>query len=234
MREPSSIGTSSFSQLPEITLFKHTPTWQARWRAAFLQFALLAGLLAAAPILAADSKKDADKDSYDQDSILKDAADFFGQSTEGLAKVIEKAFKDHGRPNGYIKGQEASGAIAVLTDGGVADTVPPGRPVLSAVQVTLVRSPCDGRGMACPEMDSFTMTVTASDDRTPAERLRYVAFFGATAAEASSAPAPELLFEHEPMKISPVSSGRSAGGVEVMPQRISRTLGGPLWITSSP
>jgi hypothetical protein len=27
--------------------------------------------------------------------------------------VIEKAFKEHGRPNGYIKGEEASGAITV-------------------------------------------------------------------------------------------------------------------------
>ncbi len=75
---------------------------------------LLAALLAAAPALAADApKKNADQDTYDQDSIIKDAADFFGQSTEGLAKVIEKAFKEHGRPNGYIKGEEASGAITV-------------------------------------------------------------------------------------------------------------------------
>ena len=94
-------------------MLKHTPNWQARWCATFLQFALLAGLLTAAPVLAADNQKNADKDTYDQDSILKDAADFFGQSTEGLAKVIEKAFKDHGRPNGYIKGQEASGAITI-------------------------------------------------------------------------------------------------------------------------
>jgi hypothetical protein len=27
--------------------------------------------------------------------------------------VVEKAFKDHGRPNGYIKGEEAGGAITV-------------------------------------------------------------------------------------------------------------------------
>jgi len=80
----------------------------------FSQWALFAALLAAVPALAADApKKEADKDTYDQDSIIKDAADFFGQSTEGLAKVIEKAFKDHGRPNGYIKGEEASGAITV-------------------------------------------------------------------------------------------------------------------------
>jgi hypothetical protein len=79
----------------------------------FLQLALLAVALAAAPLRAADSQKDADQDTYDQDSIIKDAAEFFGKSTEGLAKVIEKAFKDHGRPNGYIKGEEASGAITV-------------------------------------------------------------------------------------------------------------------------
>ena len=97
-------------------MLKHTQSCSARWCAhlrTFLQSALLAGLLAAVPAFAADAGKDADKDTYDQNSILKDAADFFGQSTEGLAKVIEKAFKDHGKPNGYIKGQEASGAITV-------------------------------------------------------------------------------------------------------------------------
>ena len=71
-------------------------------------------LFAVAPVWAADAaKKDPDKDTYDQDSIIKDAADFFGSTTEGLAKVIEKAFKDHGRPNGYIKGEEAGGAVTV-------------------------------------------------------------------------------------------------------------------------
>lgn len=54
-----------------------------------------------------------DKDTFDQDSILKDVADFFGETTEGLAKVVEKAFKDQGRPNGYIKGEEISAAITV-------------------------------------------------------------------------------------------------------------------------
>ncbi|MFG6465135.1 DUF1134 domain-containing protein [Roseateles sp. BYS87W] len=55
-----------------------------------------------------------DKDStYDEDSILKAATDFFGQTTEGLAKVIEKAFKEQGRPNAYIKGEEAGAALTV-------------------------------------------------------------------------------------------------------------------------
>jgi hypothetical protein len=93
---------------------RHPQTRHARWCTTFLQFVLLLSLLGGVPALAADTPaKDADKDTYDQDSILKDAADFFGSSTEGLAKVVEKAFKEHGRPNGYIKGEEASGAITV-------------------------------------------------------------------------------------------------------------------------
>lgn len=79
-----------------------------------LQAALAAGLLAARPAFAADEKKKSPgDDTFDQDSVLKDAEKFFGKSTEGLAKVIEKAFKDHGRPNGYVEGEEASGAITV-------------------------------------------------------------------------------------------------------------------------
>jgi hypothetical protein len=54
-----------------------------------------------------------DEGTYDEDSILKAATDFFGATTEGLAKVIEKAFKEQGRPNAYIKGEEASAALTV-------------------------------------------------------------------------------------------------------------------------
>jgi hypothetical protein len=43
---------------------------------------------------------------------------FFGETSGALAKVIEKAFEQHGLPNGYILGQEGSGAlIAGLTYG---------------------------------------------------------------------------------------------------------------------
>ena len=83
-------------------------------RRILLSLAAAAALLAAAPAFAAGEKKaDADQDSYDQDALLKDAEAFFGKSTEGLAKVIEKAFRDHGRPNGYIRGEEAAGALTV-------------------------------------------------------------------------------------------------------------------------
>lgn len=54
-----------------------------------------------------------DDDTYDQESTLKAVTDFFGQTTEGLAKVVEKAFKEQGRPNGYIRGEEVAGALTV-------------------------------------------------------------------------------------------------------------------------
>lgn len=81
--------------------------------ARMMQTVLFAGLVAAAPAYAADSATDTDQSTYDQESVLKDAERFFGSSTEGLAKIIEKAFKEHGRPSGYIKGEEASGAVTV-------------------------------------------------------------------------------------------------------------------------
>lgn len=60
-----------------------------------------------------DGKKQDEKNTYDKDSVLKDAEGFFGKNTEGLAKAIEKAFADHGRPNATIKGEEAAGALGV-------------------------------------------------------------------------------------------------------------------------
>jgi len=80
-----------------------------------LRLILLLGMLAVScgAAFADDATKEADKNTYDQDTVLKDAERFFGQGAEGLAKVIEKAFKEYGRPNGYITGEEASGAFGV-------------------------------------------------------------------------------------------------------------------------
>jgi hypothetical protein len=70
-------------------------------------------VVTAAPALSAEPQKQSAQDTYDKDSILKDAADFFGKSSEELAKVVEKAFREHGEPTAYIAGEEASGAITV-------------------------------------------------------------------------------------------------------------------------
>lgn len=51
--------------------------------------------------------------TYSQDETLDAAKKFFGGTTEGLAKAIEKAFSENGKPNAYITGSEGSGAVLV-------------------------------------------------------------------------------------------------------------------------
>ena len=52
-------------------------------------------------------------DTYSMEEITTKATGFFGDTTEGLAKAIEKVFNDHGRHNAFIIGEEVSGAIGV-------------------------------------------------------------------------------------------------------------------------
>ena len=54
-----------------------------------------------------------DQGTFEQGTVLKEAEEFFGAGAEGLADVIAKVFEEQGRPNGYIKGEEVSGAIGV-------------------------------------------------------------------------------------------------------------------------
>jgi hypothetical protein len=51
--------------------------------------------------------------TYQQDDVLSAAEGVFGKGAEGLAKLIEKIFKDQGRPNAYIAGREAGAAVVV-------------------------------------------------------------------------------------------------------------------------
>lgn len=78
---------------------------------------LIACLMQIAPVSAAEEEKN----TYDQESIVKEAKAFFGEATEDLAKVIEKVFKEQGRPVGYIKGEELSAAITVGLSYGKGD-----------------------------------------------------------------------------------------------------------------
>ena len=51
--------------------------------------------------------------TYARDGILAAAQRFFGAGAEGLATVVDHVFEELGRPNGYIEGNEGSGAIGV-------------------------------------------------------------------------------------------------------------------------
>lgn len=50
---------------------------------------------------------------YSQNEIVKAGADFFGITSEAMAKGVQRVFNEQGLPDAYIKGDEGSGAIIV-------------------------------------------------------------------------------------------------------------------------
>lgn len=73
--------------------------------------ALTLGLAASA--LAPASALAQNNDTYSEPEIVHAASTFFGAGAEGVAAVVAHVFSDLGRPNGYIQGEEGSGAIGV-------------------------------------------------------------------------------------------------------------------------
>lgn len=65
------------------------------------------------------SSRQAEADGeYSVQEVVDAGHGFFGETSGALAKVLEQAFERYGLPNGYILGQEGSGAlIAGLTYG---------------------------------------------------------------------------------------------------------------------
>src|SRR5689334_9991085 len=55
----------------------------------------------------------AEDETYGPDEIVHKAADFFGATTEAVAKAVESVFAKYGRPNAYVAGSEGSGAFIV-------------------------------------------------------------------------------------------------------------------------
>jgi hypothetical protein len=74
----------------------------------FAGIALLA--LSAAPTTAEDNGSD---ETFTPNEIVKAGSDFFGISTEVMAKAVQRVFEDLGQPDAYIKGDEGSGAVIV-------------------------------------------------------------------------------------------------------------------------
>ena len=81
----------------------------------------IAGLIAmgAAPTSALAQKQDSQPAEQDHDArytaneITQAGADFFGITTEAMAKGVQHVFGDLGQPDAYIKGDEGSGAFIV-------------------------------------------------------------------------------------------------------------------------
>ena len=67
---------------------------------------------AAAPVPAATTAQ-AGAATYGQDDLIGAAEGLFGKGAEGLAKLIEGILAKQGRPNAYIVGREAGGALVL-------------------------------------------------------------------------------------------------------------------------
>ena len=79
----------------------------ARFHTLLARFAAI--LLAAASLNLAVAA--APNDTYTADEIVDTGHRFFGEISGSLATLVEKAVSHYGLPNGYIIGQEGSGAI---------------------------------------------------------------------------------------------------------------------------
>jgi hypothetical protein len=84
---------------------------RAMLRLAVLTFCLVtfgAGLAAAQSGPSPEHKK-----TFGPDEIIREGHRFFGTVSRGLAEVVQTAFSRWGEPNGYVLGQEGSGAFVV-------------------------------------------------------------------------------------------------------------------------
>ncbi|MEP0941389.1 MAG: DUF1134 domain-containing protein [Rhizobiaceae bacterium] len=75
-------------------------------------FALLTAFVA--PLIAANIATPAvaqQDNRYSSNELVDAGHQFFGAAASGLATVIERAVEEHGLPNGYVLGEEASGAL---------------------------------------------------------------------------------------------------------------------------
>jgi hypothetical protein len=61
--------------------------------------------------LAGSGKALADDSTFSSNEIINAGHKFFGDVSEGLATLVERAASKYGLPNGYILGEEGSGAI---------------------------------------------------------------------------------------------------------------------------
>jgi len=83
-------------------------SWNVAWRAAMM---IIAALLLVAPGVALAQGSPARQDTFSPEELIQSGHKAFGNVSRGLALTIEEAVRRWGEPNGYIVGQEASGAF---------------------------------------------------------------------------------------------------------------------------
>lgn len=80
--------------------------------AAVFRFLAIALMIAAGHSAAmAQQARPVGSEPYTMQEIVDEGHHYFGQATDGLARVVERSFEQYGLPNGYVLGEEGSGAI---------------------------------------------------------------------------------------------------------------------------
>ncbi len=76
--------------------------------------ALLLCFSISAAVAAPDNTRDPrSDDTFTPQEIIQKGADFFGVTTESMAKAVERVFSRYGQPDAYIAGNEGAGAFIV-------------------------------------------------------------------------------------------------------------------------
>jgi hypothetical protein len=89
-----------------------------RSRSTFLAAAACAALISALPLQASAQTvqrayvaNPGSPESFRSDELVESGHQFFGSASRGIALALQEAIRRWGEPNGYILGQEASGAF---------------------------------------------------------------------------------------------------------------------------
>jgi hypothetical protein len=62
---------------------------------------------------ATTARQQSASDTYSAEEIAAAAGAFFGKTSGAMGGVVERVFREQGRPMGYIRGEEVSGAVGV-------------------------------------------------------------------------------------------------------------------------
>lgn len=104
---------------------------------------------------------------YTANEITEAGANFFGITTEAMAKGVQKVFSDLGEPDAYIKGDEGSGAFVVGFRYGSGWLV---RKTREPMQVYW-RGPSIGFDAGANASKCFTLVYNLRDDRRLFQRF---------------------------------------------------------------
>lgn len=66
-----------------------------------------------APAAPAAPMTDEERKKYNRQEVQREVEGFFEGGSEGLAEIVSRPFDRYGKPNGFIKGNEGSGALIV-------------------------------------------------------------------------------------------------------------------------